>query len=173
AGVHAEQAGLRVGRAERVHGVREAALLADLLEQPRGHPAAEDRGEDAQRAAALVGGLESLAADDHVRLLDVALDVDAGREGGGDGGEGVAPGAPGRRSVAVSPAQRRIACVCAVSRAMWTRGVRVAATGARVSRRSSGAASRVGSHPPATSASVTSWHTRSWSTPPAAVMMSP
>ena len=46
-GVDAEDAGVGVARRERVHGVREAALLAHLLEESRRHAAAEDRVEHA------------------------------------------------------------------------------------------------------------------------------
>src|SRR5690606_39898276 len=84
--VHAPGAGVGVGHAEAVDGVGEAALLADLVEQTRGHSSAEDVVEDLERPTALVGPVDPLAADDYVRLLGVTLDqahVGPGRDRGG------------------------------------------------------------------------------------------
>ena len=69
AGVHAEVAGIGVGGGEGVGGVDQAALLADLLEQPGGHAAAEDGVEHAHDVAAVVGGDDRGAAHDDVGLL--------------------------------------------------------------------------------------------------------
>ena len=54
AGVDGEAAGVRVARRRGVHRVRQPALLADLLEQPRAGAAAERRAEHRQRGAARV-----------------------------------------------------------------------------------------------------------------------
>ena len=56
AGVQAEVAGVGVARRERVDRVGQAALLADLLEQPAAHAAAEHGVEHRHGVAPLVGG---------------------------------------------------------------------------------------------------------------------
>ena len=82
AGVHAEVAGVRVRCGERVGGVHQAALLADLLEEARGHAAAEYGVEHAHHVAAFVGCHDARAAHDDVDLLDGAADdLDALRTG--------------------------------------------------------------------------------------------
>ena len=70
AGVQADEAGIREARGEGVDRVGEAALLADLLEQPRRHPAAEHRVEHAEHGAPLVGGRDPGDPHQQVRLLD-------------------------------------------------------------------------------------------------------
>ena len=54
ADVGGDQAGVRVLLVVGADRVGEAALLADLAEEPRGGRAAEDRVEDGERVAALV-----------------------------------------------------------------------------------------------------------------------
>ena len=76
-GVHAELAHVGERLRERVHRVREAALLAHLLEQARGHSSAKDGRQHAHVVAALIRGAQTLAADHDVALLDVPGDVDA------------------------------------------------------------------------------------------------
>src|SRR4051812_9597170 len=75
-GVRAEHPGLGVLRVVAVRGVREAALLADLLEQSRGHPAAERRVHDAEREAIRVVAREPVRPDADVRLFGVTLPRD-------------------------------------------------------------------------------------------------
>src|SRR4051794_20958293 len=71
AGVDAEHAGVGVPAGERVHGVGEAALLPDALEQPRAHAAAEGGRQHAQRVARRVVAGQPPAAEDDVGLLGV------------------------------------------------------------------------------------------------------
>ncbi len=62
AGIDRHHAGLGPGRALREDGVAEAALLARLLEQPRGHAAAERHRRDLRRVVvvvAIAGRLEA------------------------------------------------------------------------------------------------------------------
>ena len=56
AAVDREVAGVREGGGVRVHRVRQAALLPDLLEQPAGHAAAQHLVGDRQRPAVVVAG---------------------------------------------------------------------------------------------------------------------
>ena len=73
AGVHAEVAGVRVGTGEREGAVRQAALLADLLEQARGHARTKRAGQHAQRVAAVVARDDARAAHHDVGLLKALL----------------------------------------------------------------------------------------------------
>src|SRR6266516_3631722 len=73
-GVHAEQPGIGIARAERVDRVRQAALLADALEQPRAHPAAERGRHHAEGPAPLVVPGDASHADHHIGLLGVVAD---------------------------------------------------------------------------------------------------
>ena len=94
--VDAEQAAVGEARGVRVHGVGQAALLADLLEEPGGHAAAEGGVEHAEGAAALVGAGEAGHAEDEVGLLGLAVEqLDA------------AGGAEARRPRAGRSARRR------------------------------------------------------------------
>jgi hypothetical protein len=75
-----------VRRAVRADRVAEPALLADLVEQPRAHRAAEQRGVDREGGALLdVGRVEvGPPVEPQVRLLGVAaLDLHAALEGRG------------------------------------------------------------------------------------------
>ena len=69
AGVDAEHAAVGVGGGVGVHRVGQAALLADLLEQPGAHAAAEGGVEHAERPAALVGAGQAGHAEHDVGLL--------------------------------------------------------------------------------------------------------
>src|SRR4051812_33817587 len=69
AGVDAEDAGVGVVRRERVDGVGETALLADLLEQPRRHPAAERGVEHTECEAAVVEAMHAWHTEHEVGLL--------------------------------------------------------------------------------------------------------
>src|SRR3546814_17879640 len=60
-----------VGARVRVHGVGQAALLADLLEQPAGHAAAEDLVGHGHGPAVVVEGSKSAPAAAEVVLLAV------------------------------------------------------------------------------------------------------
>jgi hypothetical protein len=75
---------------ERVDGVGEAALLADLVEQAGAHRAAEQRRVDRERGAlGRVGGIDLRpVGDPQVRLVGVA-GLDEG--GGGEGRRGLEP----------------------------------------------------------------------------------
>src|SRR5262249_4255143 len=102
--VHAEDAGVGVLRAEAVDGVRHAALLADLLEEPRGGRPAEDRVEQGRGEATPVGARDPGCAEAEVVLLRLlALEAqpragqlreraaDAGARAGGRAGAPLAP----------------------------------------------------------------------------------
>ncbi|EGJ74380.1 putative protease [Streptomyces sp. Tu6071] len=79
-GVDAEETAVGEGGGVRVHAVREAALLAHLLEQARGHAPAEGRVEDPEGPAALVGAGDAGHAEHDVGLLGAAvLDLNAAR----------------------------------------------------------------------------------------------
>ena len=69
ADVDAEDAGVGVLRPEAVDGVRHAALLADLLEEPRRRRPAEDRVEQRRREAAAVRARDAGRAEAEVVLL--------------------------------------------------------------------------------------------------------
>ena len=69
--VHGQVPGVRVARHRRIHLVREATPLPDLLEQPRAHAAAQRRVEHAQREPAVVVPVERAHAQHEVRLLGV------------------------------------------------------------------------------------------------------
>src|SRR3546814_12491162 len=58
-----------VGARVRVHGVGQAALLADLLEQPAGHAAAEDLVGHGHGPAVVVEGRQAAPAEAEVGLL--------------------------------------------------------------------------------------------------------
>ena len=80
ADVDADQARVGVLRREAVDRVRHAALLADLLEEPRRRRAAEDGVEQRRGEAAPVGARDARRAEADVVLLGVlALEAEAGR----------------------------------------------------------------------------------------------
>src|SRR5205823_3610388 len=60
---------VRVLARPRVDRVREAALLADLLEEPRGSGAADDRIEDRERETPVVVARDARSAQADVVLL--------------------------------------------------------------------------------------------------------
>src|SRR5579871_1035899 len=79
-GVDAEQPRAPIRSLEGVDAVDEAALLANLLKEPAGHAAAQDRIEERQRVAALVADVDAARSDDDMRLFAVFVsDVRAGR----------------------------------------------------------------------------------------------
>ncbi len=65
-----ERAGVGVVRGEGVDRVRQPAVLADLLEQPRRRAATQGAVEDPERVAALVGAGQSIDAEHEVDLLE-------------------------------------------------------------------------------------------------------
>ena len=69
ADVEPDLAGVRVLRGEAVDRVRHPTLLADLLEEPRGGGAAEDRVEQRRREAPLVAPGDARGAEADVVLL--------------------------------------------------------------------------------------------------------
>ncbi len=69
--VEADLAAVLVAAGKRVDGVGETAPLANLLEQPRGRCAAEDRVEYPEGKATIVVSRESWTAEAHVVLLGV------------------------------------------------------------------------------------------------------
>ena len=71
ADVQPDLPGVLIGARERVDRVGQPAALADLLEQPRGRGAAEDRVEHAQREPPIVVARERRAAEADVVLLGV------------------------------------------------------------------------------------------------------
>ncbi len=71
--VHGEEAGIGEGRAVRVHGVRQPALLPDLLEQPRRHPAAQRLVHDGERVAVGVERGDRRHAEHEMCLLGGAV----------------------------------------------------------------------------------------------------
>ena len=75
AAVDRERAGLLERAAVREHRVRQAALLAHLLEEARAHPAAEHLVEDRQREAVGVVAPQRAGAEHDVRLLQRAVDA--------------------------------------------------------------------------------------------------
>ena len=88
--VQAPVAGVGVPGGERIGVVGQAAALADLLEQPRGHATAQDGLHDAQGEAVRVRGGQRAAADEDVGLLDRLGDgVRAGPHPRGRGPGGV------------------------------------------------------------------------------------
>src|SRR5690606_37049189 len=92
ADVDAELAGVGVGGGVAVGRVGQAALLPDLLEQPRRHAAAERGVQHAEREAALVGARQRGGAEHQIGLLGGPVeDVHAG--------EGLRAGAAGARRV--------------------------------------------------------------------------
>src|SRR4051794_4192985 len=70
-GVDAEHAAVGVTARERVHRVRQPAFLANPLEQPGTHPAAECSRQHSHREPAWVVPGQSVRADDQVGLLGV------------------------------------------------------------------------------------------------------
>src|SRR3546814_15293990 len=62
-----------VGARVRVHGVGQAALLADLLEQPAGHAAAEALVGHGHGPAVVVEGRQAAPAEAEVGLLGVVV----------------------------------------------------------------------------------------------------
>ena len=76
AAVDHEGADVAVGRRRREHRVGEAALLADLLEQPTRHAAAEHVVGHPQGVAVVVARGQAPPADGHVRLLGGTVDDD-------------------------------------------------------------------------------------------------
>src|SRR5439155_24760317 len=86
AGVRREQTDLRELRVIAVRRVREPALLAYLLEQTRGHPAAEGRIYDQEGGPFRVRSSQPVGPDHDVRLLgllasDVLVPGGLGRPG--------------------------------------------------------------------------------------------
>ena len=86
ADVHAGHAYRAVERREAVDGVPDAALLADPLEQPARHPAAENIGDDEHGVFAPVGVWNRVGREHDVGLRRVFLDravraADRGRDG--------------------------------------------------------------------------------------------
>ena len=95
AAVDRERARLLERAAVREHRVRQAALLADLLEEPRAHPAAEHLVDDREREAVGVVAPERAGAEHDVRLLERALDAGEPVGVGGVGATGAGrPRAP-------------------------------------------------------------------------------
>ena len=74
AAVHAERTDLFVRAPVREHRIREAALLADLLEETRAHATAEHLVDDGQRVAVGIGTAERTGAEHEVRLLQRSLE---------------------------------------------------------------------------------------------------
>ncbi len=83
AGIDAEQAAIAIGGVEAVDAVDQAALLADTLEQARGHAAAEQGRIDGEREIVGIAIADALAAQhqvgllQHPRLAPVAADIAA------------------------------------------------------------------------------------------------
>src|SRR5437588_2425329 len=79
--VHGEGAALEVRRPVGVHGVHQAALFADLLEEPARHPTAEDLVQGREGEAVIVAPREGPHPHDHIGLLGRpgAHDLPAGR----------------------------------------------------------------------------------------------
>ena len=69
AGVRGEHPGIGVERRRRVHRVRQATLLTDLLEQAARQPAAEDLVQDGEGEAVRVVEVERRPGHDEVALL--------------------------------------------------------------------------------------------------------
>ena len=94
---------------ERVHVVREGALLAQLEEEPARHALTENDVEDVGREAPLVAVRRRACAEDDVRLAGAPVEqVDGvpGRRGGGRGSTRAPPARPSR-SRRRRPALRR------------------------------------------------------------------
>ena len=94
----------------REHRVREPARLADLLEQPRRHAAAEHLVDDRQRVPVGVERGERAHAGDDVRLLGVAVAARrpaAAVAASSRGRAGRAPSVDGKRVVDRRRARRR------------------------------------------------------------------
>ena len=70
-GVNRHQAGVQMGRGERVDGVAQAALLADALEQAGGHAAAENVRQQVHREAVLAQRRNAGEGQTQVVLLDL------------------------------------------------------------------------------------------------------
>ena len=73
--VHRQRTGLLERAAVREHRVRQAALLAHLLEEPRAHPAAEHLVDDREREAIGVVAAQRAGPEHDVRLLERAVDA--------------------------------------------------------------------------------------------------
>ena len=119
AGVDAELAGVGVAAGERVHRVGQAALLADALEQPRAHPAAE-RGATARRARTGAGRAATgpCMPEHDVGLLGVVADAPTTGRAGAAGARPTRAAAAAAR--AVEPAGERRAHAAARRRAWST-----------------------------------------------------
>ena len=89
AAVGGEESGLRVLRVIAVRRVGEPALLPDLLEQPRRHPATEGGVDDEEREPVRIRAREPVRPDDHVGLLGL-LPLDEVAARGCRGARGVA-----------------------------------------------------------------------------------
>ncbi len=81
AAVHRERAGVGERAAVREHGVREAATLAHLLEQPRAHAATEHLVEHGQRETISVVAWQRPHPEHEVGLLQRTLDERERRRG--------------------------------------------------------------------------------------------
>ena len=83
-GIDAQHADVGVGVGVGVDGVGQSQTLAGLLEQARGHAAAEDFGEQPQGPMVGVEHARGGQQEDHMRLFQgSALDRDAAGEGAG------------------------------------------------------------------------------------------
>ena len=96
--VDAEDSGVGIGSKFAEDGVSEALLFANILEEARGHSAAEKIVEDRGGEAAFIGEGDGRNADADVDLLEVALGFENdGRSGGGNRIVGIVEG---RRKIA-------------------------------------------------------------------------
>ena len=77
--VDRDHAGVAVGRQVAEHRVRQPALFADVLEEPRAHRAAENRVQHVERVPVVVRLRIGRRAETEMALLDVLLTHDAGR----------------------------------------------------------------------------------------------
>src|SRR5262249_28121921 len=78
---HSDQPRVDVLAGEREDRVRQAALLANLLEETAGRAAAESRVQDPEREPARVRTSEALDAEHPVDLLEVTSGLDQARGG--------------------------------------------------------------------------------------------
>src|SRR5699024_7770923 len=92
--------------AEGVHRVRQAPLLADVLEQAGGHAPAEDRHQHRPRVAVLAEGGDPVAAEVDGVLLGGAAEAVRG-ERGDLGGGGAGRGRGGVSAFGAGPGVRQ------------------------------------------------------------------
>ena len=72
-GIDAEEPGAAICGLKRIDAVDEAALLANLLEEPARHSAAQDRIEQRKRVAPLVANVDAARADHDVSLFAILV----------------------------------------------------------------------------------------------------